>query len=49
MDLNKTEINELQRIENGVYRQILGAAGYTQVVALRGEIGASSMKNRITV
>ncbi len=30
-----------------MYRQILGAPGYGQGEALRGEIGASSMKARI--
>jgi len=38
---------KLQRIENKVYRQILGAPSYAQVSALRGEIGASSMTSRI--
>ncbi len=47
IDLTKTEIEKLQRAENGVYRQILAAARYAQIAALRGEIGAMSMKNRI--
>jgi len=47
IDMTKKEIEELQRVENGVYRQILGAAGYTQAAALRGEIGAKSMKARL--
>ena len=45
--LTETEINKLQIIENGVYRQILGAAKYTARSTLRGEIGASSMKARV--
>ena len=40
-------MDELQRIENSVYRQILGAPKYTQIPTLRGEIGSSTMENRI--
>lgn len=47
INLTETEINKLQRIENGVYRQILGAPKYTACCTLRGEIGASSMKTRM--
>ena len=47
MDLTKQEIETLQRIENSVYRMILRASNYTQTAALRGEIGATSMKARI--
>ena len=39
----------MQRIENQVWRQMLGAVGaprFTLVVALQGEIGASTMKCR---
>ncbi len=42
------EINKLQRIENSVYRQIMGAPSYSQVASLRGEIGSSLMKTRLT-
>lgn len=42
-----TESRKLQRIENAVYRIILGAPRYAQVCTLRGEVGASSMKSRI--
>ena len=45
--LTNTEIEKLQRIENSVYRKILGATKNTVRVALRGEIGASAMKTRI--
>ena len=41
------EIEQLQRIENKVYRHILGAPSYAQVATLRGEIGASKMETRI--
>lgn len=47
IDFSKTDIQKLQRIENKVYRQILGAPTYAQVSALRGEVGASSMEARI--
>ena len=40
-------IKALQRIENSVYRTILGAARYTANATLRGEIGSSLMKKRI--
>ena len=47
MTLTEVEINKLQTIENGVYRQILGAPRYAANAALRGEIGASLMSTRI--
>ena len=40
----KEERKQLQRVENRVWRQILGAPIYTPVAALQGEIGASSVK-----
>ena len=43
----ESEIQKLQRVENSVYRQILGAPRYAQTAALRGEIGSSSMASRI--
>ena len=43
IDLNEMEISKLQRIENGVFRQILGAPSYTPLATLRGgEVGAST-------
>ena len=39
-------MDEMQRIENQVWRQMLGAPRFTPVVALQGEIGASTMKCR---
>ena len=42
----KTDIQNMQRNENNVWRKILGGPGYTPVVALRGEIGASTMEVR---
>lgn len=41
-----TEINELQRVENGVYRRILGGLKNTPICTLRGEVGSSMMKTR---
>ena len=43
----KTSIQKVQRIENKVWRYLLGIGGYSTVEALRGEIGASMMKTRI--
>ncbi|XP_050714164.1 uncharacterized protein LOC126997158 [Eriocheir sinensis] len=47
INITKTDIKKLQRIENEVYRKILRAPMYAQEAALRGEIGSSSVKNRI--
>ena len=44
INLTDDNIRELQKIENSVYRCILGAAHYNPNVALRGEIGASLMR-----
>ena len=44
---SKTNINNLQRIENRVWRCLLGIGGYATVEALRGEIGASIVKSRV--
>ena len=42
----KKEINELQRIENEVYRKILDAKSYTPISTLRGDVGSSRMRTR---
>ena len=47
INLTEDNINQLQKIENSVYRFILGAAHYSPNVTLRGEIGASLMKKRV--
>ena len=47
INLTEDNINELQKIENSVYRSILGAAHYSLNVTLRGEIGASLVKKRV--
>ena len=41
-----SELEQLQRVENCVWRYILGAPRCAPVVTLRGEIGASSMEAR---
>ena len=43
IEWNRGELEELQRVENKVWRQILGAPSYVAVAALRGELGASNM------
>ena len=45
--LSKKIIKKLQAIENGVYRYLIGVAGYGPVAALRGEVGASRVESRI--
>ena len=45
--LADTEIKSLQTVENGVYRQILGAPRFAPNCSLRGEIGSSLMKTRV--
>ena len=44
---NEDSIKKLQRIENRVWRYLLGIGGYSTIEGLRGEIGASSVKSRI--
>ena len=43
----KTTIDKIQRIENSVWKYLLGLGGYTTVESLRGEIEASIMISRI--
>ena len=42
----KKERTQLQRVENMVWSQIMGAPIYTPEAALQGEIGASSVEGR---
>ena len=44
---SKTNIEKIQRIENKVWRYLLGIGGYSTVEALRGEIGASMVRSRV--
>ena len=46
MCFNKEFIKEMQIIENGVFRKILGARDHTPNTALRGDLGASLMESR---
>ena len=43
----KSTIKKVQRIENKVWRYLLGIGGYSTVESLRGEIGSSMMLTRI--
>lgn len=47
VSLTDSEIRQLQKIENSVFRQILGAPKFAPNCTLRGEVGASEMKTRI--
>ena len=42
----RKEMDEMQLIENQVWRQMLGAPRFTPVATMQGEIGASTMKCR---
>merc|ERR1711874_97209 len=44
---NKTRVQGLQRLENRVWRYLMGVGGYATVDALRGEMGASLADSRI--
>ena len=44
---SKSNIEKIQRIENKVWRYLLGIGGYSTVETLRGEIGASMIKSRV--
>ena len=44
---SETNIGKLQRIENKVWRHLLGIGGHATVEGLRGEIGASQVKSRV--
>merc|ERR1711874_553843 len=44
---SNTQIEKLQRIENRVWRYLLGIGGYSTVEALRGEMGASMVNSRV--
>ena len=45
--LTKKIIDKLQKIENNVYRYLLGVGPTTPVETLRGEVGASSVESRV--
>ena len=43
-----SKIEKLQRLENRVWRFLLDIGGYSTIDALRGEMGASMVKSRVT-
>ena len=43
----RSTVEKVQRIENKVWRYLLGIGGYSTVESLRGEIGSSMMLTRI--
>ena len=43
---NKNELDVLQREENKVWRFVLGGPGYVTITALRGEMGATTVRLR---
>ena len=45
--LTKKIIDKLQKIENNVYRYLLGVGPTIPVKTLRGEVGASSVESRV--
>ena len=47
LDWTDSEVEELQKLENQVWRHILGAPVYTPCAVLRGEMGASCMRSRV--
>jgi len=44
---SNTQIEKLQRLENRVWRYLLGIGGYSTIESLRGEMGASMVKSRV--
>ena len=46
IDWSRNEMQTLQRIENTVWRGLLGAPGYTPNTVLQGEIGTSTVETR---
>ena len=47
ISLFKYDIDKLQRLENGVYRQLLGGRKFTPIAILRGEVGSSMVRSRV--
>jgi len=47
INFNSSDMEKLQKIENGVWRRILNGRSYTPICFLRGEIGASTMEARL--
>lgn len=47
IELTKKEMYRFQRTEKSVYKKTLERPSYTQVAALRREVGAAHLKTRI--
>ena len=47
MSLRIKDIDRLQTLENGVYRQLLGGRRGTPIAILRGEVGSSMVRTRV--
>ena len=47
MKFTEEQIKPLQKVENRVFRQLLGGFGDTPVAILRGEVGASMVRTRV--
>ena len=47
INLNEDQIKHIQRVENRVFRQLLGGTGDCPVAILRGEVGASLVRTRV--
>ena len=45
--LSKKLIDKIQKIENNMYRYLIGVGGTAPVATLRGEVGASSIESRV--
>ena len=43
---SRSELDKLQRLENGVWRQVMRAPSYAAVAGLQGEVGCSSVRAR---
>ena len=47
MNYSRENINNIQVVENGVYRYLMDMTGYATNAALKGEIGASKVITRV--
>ena len=46
VEWQRSELEKLQRLENSVWRQVLGAPSYVALESLRGEIGCATFEER---
>ena len=47
MEMRESDLQGLQRTENGALRRMLGAPRYATIAAMRGEVGIGTMRSRI--